>query len=144
MSRALREERAGVRVALRKLREIRAREYMIRFGFGATISIVAGLVGLRFGQAVGGVFLAFPAILPASLTLIARKESEQHASINAEGAVIGGLALVVFAVVAFALLPRLGLVALVVATAAWGAAALALYFAARAWLRIRHEVPRPA
>ena len=42
----------------------------MRFLFGAGISLVAGLAGMAFGSKIGGVLLGFPAILPASLTLI--------------------------------------------------------------------------
>ena len=45
-------------------------DYVSRFLFGAGISLAAGLIGMKFGPVVGGVFLGFPAILPASLTLI--------------------------------------------------------------------------
>jgi hypothetical protein len=47
------------------------RDYALRFLFGAGVSC-AGIVTLKFGPRVGGAFLAFPATIPASLTLIAR------------------------------------------------------------------------
>jgi len=36
------------------------------------MTVIAGLIAFRFGPVVGGLFLAFPAIFPASATLIER------------------------------------------------------------------------
>ena len=50
--------------------------------------------------------LVFPAILPASLTIVRSKEGTRRADRNAIGAVLGGAALVVFAAVGESLLTR--------------------------------------
>jgi len=50
-----------------KLRKAKPRDLGIRFAFGAGIALAAGLVGLHFGHLAGGMFLAFPTVLPASL-----------------------------------------------------------------------------
>ena len=52
-------------------------EYLIRFVFGGTITAVAGIVAERYGPEIGGLFLAFPAILPAAATLIEKHEKEK-------------------------------------------------------------------
>ena len=103
-------------------------DYLTRFAFGAGISAAAAIVAAIFGAKVGGVLLGFPAILPASLTLIERKDGRGEAAVNAISAILGAVALVVFAVVAgFALMRFNGVVALVLATAAWLFVAFALY-----------------
>ena len=81
-----------------KLREVKVHELLIRFAFGAAISAVAGIVSLAVNPVAGGMFLAFPAILPATLTLIEQKEGTDQARMDAQGAVAGGLALALFAV----------------------------------------------
>ena len=73
------------------------RHHAVRFIFGAAISAVAGLVGMRFGLRGGGIFLAFPAILPASLTLIEKKEDTDRAVGDIKGAVLGSTGLLLFA-----------------------------------------------
>jgi len=80
---------------------------------------------------VGGIFLAFPAILAASLTLIEEQEDSAEAREDARGAVIGGCAMAVFAAVAaltFTHLP--GGVVLAIATVAWLASAFLGYLLA--------------
>ena len=104
------------------------KDYAIRFAFGAAISLAAGIIGMKFGPVVGGVFLGFPAILPASLTLIDKKEGKEQASIDSIGAVLGAVALVGFALVVVVWASTLGVVAcLAVALVVWLAVALALY-----------------
>ena len=49
----------------------------MRFGFGGLITAVAGLIAKEYGPVVGGLFLAFPAIFPASATLIEKHERER-------------------------------------------------------------------
>jgi uncharacterized membrane protein (GlpM family) len=106
----------------------RMRDYIIRFCFGAAISLVAGLVGMKFGPRLGGVFLAFPAILPASLTLIAKKEGDDRAAGDSIGAVLGAIAMIAFAVIVSLWVVRLGVVlALAIALAVWLVVAVALY-----------------
>src|SRR5207237_10796090 len=61
------------------LSKVRPGELAVRFGFGAAISLVAGVISLAFGATAGGMFLAFAAILPASLTLINKKDGQEAA-----------------------------------------------------------------
>lgn len=117
-----------------KLGQTRAREFAIRFAAGALTSVVAGAVSLVFGARVGGVLLAFPAILAASLTLIEEQEDSAEAREDARGAVLGGVALATFAVVAALTLGRMnGGLALLLASVAWCTVAFLGY--AVAWLR---------
>ena len=55
-------------VQLRKLRHLKVKDYGAKFVLGAAVSISAGLTVKAAGARFGGMFLAFPAILPASLT----------------------------------------------------------------------------
>jgi hypothetical protein len=120
--------------SLDKVRQIGLRALGIRFIAGAMTSVAAGAVTLAFGSKVGGILLAFPAILAASLTLIEQEEDSAEAREDARGAVIGGLALGAFAAVAAATLGHLNAAfALALATAAWFAVATGGYFGA--WFR---------
>lgn len=104
------------------------RDVAIRFAFGAGIAIAAAIVGMVAGNRIGGVLLGFPAILPASLTLIERKDGRHEAAVDAVGAILGSIALIVFAIVAAVVLPRLpAAVALPIAAGTWLAVALGLY-----------------
>lgn len=103
-------------------------DYLMRFAFGAAISLAAGLIGMKFGPVVGGVFLGFPAILPASLTLIEKKDGKQQAAIDSEGAILGAIAMVAFAFAVALTVTSWGVVtALVVALVLWLVVAVALY-----------------
>jgi hypothetical protein len=81
------------------LKESKPWEYAVRFGFGGLVTAGAGLVAHQWGPAVGGLFLAFPAILPASLTLVKRHDGRAKAVDDARGARIGAAALAIFALV---------------------------------------------
>jgi hypothetical protein len=87
-------------VDLPKLSKIRPKDLAVRFGFGAAISLAAGLISQLFGAKAGGMFLAFPAILPASLTLIEKKEGAEAAIHDLHGTILGAAALGAFALVA--------------------------------------------
>ena len=103
-------------------------KYLTRFVFGAGIAVAAALVGMLFGPKVGGILLAFPAILPASLTLIERKDGRHEAKVDATGALLGSFALIGFAAVAAFALPRFSaVIALALACAAWAVIAAGLY-----------------
>lgn len=103
-----------------KLRGIRARELAIRFGFGASIAVVAAAATMRFGPRVGGLFLAFPAILPASLTLIERTDGGSHARHDAHGAAFGSLGMMAFALTVLLMATKAAPpLALAAATGSW-------------------------
>lgn len=103
-------------------------DYITRFAFGAGISAVAAIVAAIFGAKVGGVLLAFPAIMPASLTLIEKQEGRKKAAVDAYSAIMGSVELIAFALVAWFCFRQLsGVVALLLATAAWLVVAFALY-----------------
>lgn len=117
-----------------KAREARKRDLGYRFLAGAGTSVVAGIVTLVAGARAGGTLLAFPAILAASLTLIEQQEDSVEAREDARGAVMGGCALILFAVVAAVTLGRLSpAIALLLASVAWLAGALLGYLVA--WFR---------
>ena len=112
------------------------KDYAVRFAFGAAIALVAGLLGMWFGPKFGGVFLGFPAILPASLTLIQKKDGKEQAAIDSEGAVLGAVGFVAFAIVVALVVVRLGVVpTVIVALIVWTAVAVALYAVARIMFR---------
>jgi Protein of unknown function (DUF3147) len=101
------------------LRQTKLHEYAIRFLFGGLITAAAGMIAKQFGPGVGGLFLAFPAILPASATLIEKhvKQKKQQAgldgtrrargavSLDAAGAARGSIGLISFALLVWWLIP---------------------------------------
>jgi hypothetical protein len=107
---------------------------VVRFVFGAATAAVAGSLSILFSPIVGGVFLAFPAILAASLTLIAEEEDTREAREDARGAVIGALGLAAFAAIGVATFTRIAWpLALAAAFAGWVVVAIGVY--ALLWVR---------
>ncbi|MFF4761659.1 DUF3147 family protein [Streptomyces sp. NPDC001292] len=122
-----------MRVDLRAVARTPRKDLLLRFGLGAGVSLLAAVVSRLFGSFVGGVFLAFPAILLASLTLVAEEEGLMSARDDARGAAPGTLGLLVFAIVAAVLLRQhAAWLALGAATAAWAVVSLGAYAVARA------------
>jgi hypothetical protein len=118
------------RFELNQVVRVKRRDLLYRFLAGGLTSVGAGLVTLAFGARAGGIFLAFPAILAASLTLIEEQEDSEKAREDSRGAVVGGVGLAAFAVVAALTLGRLSAaIALALAALAWLVVALAGYFA---------------
>jgi hypothetical protein len=103
----------------------------VRFAFGALLSIVAGVVGVVWGPLAGGMLLAFPAILPATLTLIENQEGERGARDDDDGATLGALGLATFAFVAWRLRAHGMPVALAAGSAGWLVTGTFLYLLPR-------------
>jgi Protein of unknown function (DUF3147) len=113
---------------LGEIRQVQPKEYLLRFALGAAISIVAGIIGKTVSARFGGAFLAFPSILPASLTLLEEKEGTRRAGRNAIGAVLGSLGLVVFAMIGEAAFGQFNpVIVLLLAAAGWILTSFALY-----------------
>jgi hypothetical protein len=93
-------------------------EYAIRFFFGGAITVIAGMLAKEFGPVFGGLFLAFPAIFPASATMVEKHErgkkleagmsgssrGRQAAALDARGAAVGSIGLACFAFAVWKLL----------------------------------------
>jgi hypothetical protein len=118
-------------------------EYAVRFAFGGIITALTGLIAKRFGPEVGGVFLAFPAILPATASLIEKHEKQKKqragkngevrgrkaAGVDAAGATMGGMGLAIFALVVWHRLPHSSLwLVLCEATIAWFVTSVSVWF----------------
>jgi PncC family amidohydrolase len=127
------------RLDLKKIRTINPRDYALRFAFGALISACAAILTLKFGPKFGGLFLAFPAILPATLTLLEKKDGLAQAVSDMRGAAIGSLGLIAFAVVALMLIKRNPGVALLAALAAWALVGVTVYVTLRVLARALGE-----
>ena len=122
----------GISVSLARLRQTKPRDFLLRFVFGGAITVATGLIATRFGPVVGGLFLAFPAILPASLTLLAQHaRNTPPAGADAYGSIFGSVGLLAFAalvwvlgiaVPAWLLLSLAMLVWIVTACGAWALA----------------------
>lgn len=135
------------------LKRTRWNEYLIRFVFGGAVTALAGWVAGRFGPAVGGLLLAFPAIFPASATLMEKHEREKKrkagihptirgrlgAALDARGAAMGAVGLAAFALVSWKSLPRSNLpAALSLALVSWLAVSSLLWY-----VRKHHPWARP-
>lgn len=102
------------------IRQTRWYEYLIRFVFGGAVTALAGIVAKRWGPEIGGLFLAFPAIFPATATLLQKNEKRkkerlgegggtrgrESAGLDAAGATIGALGLIAFALTVWQTLPN--------------------------------------
>lgn len=122
-------DRADLGADVGRLARMPLRDLAVRFGFGAAVSVVAGAVGLALGERAGGMLLAFPAILPAALTLIEKREGTAEAVADVRGAVVGAAAMVCFAVTVVALAGRIPTApAILCAGVGWGAAGIGMYF----------------
>lgn len=108
-----------IKVDTSALRQTKWHQYAIRFFFGGLITAIAGIIAKEYGPVVGGLFLAFPAIFPASATLIEKHEKEKKeneglqgtergreaASLDAAGSAMGSIGLLVFALLVWRLMP---------------------------------------
>ena len=139
MRRADRPGGERLHVDLGKLRSIRPREYLIRFGFGFAMSVVAAVIGDLAGPRVGGLFLAFPAILVATVTLVEKKEGIGQAATDIRGATFGAVGMIAFAIVAVLLVNRSPAPALAAALLAWVVVSGAAYISVRILLRAMGE-----
>jgi hypothetical protein len=132
------------RINFHGLKDKKPKDYLLRFVFGASISLVAALISLKY-QLLGGMCLAFPAILPASLTLVARDAGREEAAIDAQGAIFGAVGLLAFALVAAFAINAIGAIpALIAAAVAWLVVALTIYISVMAWRAATKKQPSRA
>ena len=108
----------GIEIDPKGLRGMGWRDYVLRFILGGGVTASAGVIAKIYGPVIGGLFLAFPAIFPASATLIEKHEIKKKAkagfdgtirgvkaaSIDAAGAAIGTIGLALFALILWKLL----------------------------------------
>jgi Protein of unknown function (DUF3147) len=125
------------------LKRTRWYEYALRFLFGGAVTVLAGVIAKHYGPVFGGLFLAFPAIFPASATLMEKHETEKKhragiidnrrgrkaAALDARGATLGCIALGCFGLALWWLLPR------------WNAG-LSLFAALAIWLALSFSLWR--
>src|SRR5579884_3103527 len=125
------------------LRQTRWHEYAVRFAAGGFITAATGIIAKKFGPTIGGLFLAFPAIFPASATLIEKHEllkkrkhglkgttrARQLASIDAAGAAMGSIGLLLFAVMAWQFIPNHSAwLVLIAATVLWLGSSILVWY----------------
>ena len=135
----------AVKLKLSALAEGHWYEYAIRFVLGGAVTMLAGWIAAKCGPAVGGLFLAFPAILPASATLVEKHERERKenaglqgakrgrdaAALEATGAALGSIGLMAFATIVWQFASAAPGIALCVGALAWIGVSVALWVARR-------------
>jgi hypothetical protein len=133
-----------VKLSSSSLKQTHWYEYGIRFLLGGLATVFTGLVSARFGVAIGGLFLALPAIFCASATLIeshvrrakekaglrGRRRGQQAAALDAAGAGLGSIGLAAFAASFHALVAASVIGAFAAAILVWAAVSVAAW-----WLR---------
>jgi Protein of unknown function (DUF3147) len=139
-----------ISLQLGALRRTRWHEYLTRFVLGGLVTALAGWLAGRYGPVLGGLFLAFPAIFPASATLLEKHERAKKrragigttirgrmaAALEARGAVMGALGGMVFAALLWKFLPGGRVSALLfLALAGWFAVSSVLWY-------LRHHLKR--
>jgi uncharacterized membrane protein (GlpM family) len=123
-----------VKLNLSALRQTRWYELVLRILFGGIATVVTGLIAKMCGPVFAGLFLAFPAIFPATASLVEKHTRERrrkagldgslraaHAvAIEARGAMMGSIGMLVFAAVMWLVLPHVAApVALAIAGISW-------------------------
>jgi hypothetical protein len=136
-----------VRCSISSLKDGRWYEYVIRFALGGIATVFTGVISSRFGPAVGGLFLALPAIFCASATLIESHEQRrkreagmagarrgrQAAALDAAGAALGSVGMLAFAVTFWLVVERQIVGAFAAGFCGW---AIVAFLAWQVWLRL--------
>jgi Protein of unknown function (DUF3147) len=142
-----------ISVHFASLKDVKFHEYLLRFVFGGLCTVAAGLIAKQFGPEIGGLFLAFPAIFPAGASLLESHEKRkmakagldgtnrgrQAASVDAAGASIGCIGLVIFAITLWKeLVVHNAYLIVATATLAWLLVSIAIWYARKSrWFRRR-------
>ncbi|KYH00958.1 DUF3147 family protein [Bradyrhizobium sp. DOA1] len=122
-----------IKLSTSALKQTHWYEYAVRFVLGGLATVATGLIGRYFGVAIGGLFLALPAIFCASATLIesherrakekaglsGRRRGQQAAALDAAGAGLGSMGLAAFAATFYVLVSTSIIGAFAAAILAW-------------------------
>jgi Protein of unknown function (DUF3147) len=109
-----------VRIKLSRVKKTSWTDYCVRFLFGGAVTVLTGLFAKEYGPVFAGLFLAFPAIFPASSTLIEKHQRKDElaaglplthrgrllSALDARGAAWGSLGLMCFGAFIWRVLPR--------------------------------------
>jgi TRAP-type C4-dicarboxylate transport system permease large subunit len=140
-----------IRFSPTSLREGRWYEYVVRFALGGAATVFTGVISSRYGAAVGGLFLALPAIFCASATLIEKHEirrkrdvgldgqrrGQEAAALEAAGAALGAIGMLAFAVVFWLLVGSSVVTAFTGASLAWLVVSVVAWFVRRKMRLVR-------
>ena len=138
-----------IELKLSSIKDTLPHEYVVRFLFGGSCTVLAGLIAKKYGPGVGGLFLAFPAIFPAGASLIESHEKKRKAKVGYDGSKRGRLAVSVessgtslgcVALVGFALVVWLSIAYANAFAVMLGAAAVWLLIAATLWAVHRNRI----
>ena len=142
----------NISVNLSALRQAKWYQFALRFLFGGAICVLAGIIANKYGPAVGGLFMAFPAIFPASATLLENEQKENKelaglhgaicgrkvAGVDAAGATMGSIGMMAFAAIVWGLLPKQSAPAVLIgATAAWFGVSVFVWHVRSMWVHSR-------
>jgi hypothetical protein len=148
----------SVSINLAAFHQTSAREYAIRFFFGGLVTAMAGIVAEKWGPGVGGLFLAFPAIFPASATLLethqhekkqriglsGRRRGRNAVALDAAGAAQGGLGLLAFSLVVWACIQlRHPWLVILLGAATWVGVSFSIWRARRLPRRLCQALRKP-
>jgi hypothetical protein len=145
-----------VRFSPSSLKEGRWYEYLVRLALGGGATVFTGLVSSRYGAAVGGLFLALPAIFCASATLVesherrtkekaglsGRRRGQEAAALDAAGAAWGSIGLVAFAAVFHLTVPAGIAGAFIAALSAWAVISVSAWWLRRKLRIVSHHARR--
>ncbi|WP_025034607.1 DUF3147 family protein [Bradyrhizobium sp. DOA9] len=145
-----------VKLSTSALKETRWYEYAIRFVLGGGATVLAGVIASKFGVAVGGLFLALPAVFCASATLIesherrtkekaglgGRRRGQQAAALDAAGAALGSIGLAAFAATFHVIVGASVAFAFVAAVTVWAIVSVAAWWLRRKLRIVSHKSRR--
>jgi Protein of unknown function (DUF3147) len=142
-----------VRLRLSKITKTSWADYGTRFLFGGAITALTGFLAREYGPVFGGLFLAFPAIFPASSTLIEKHQRKEElaagspnthrgrllSALDARGAAWGSIGLMCFGAFVWKLLPEWNAVGILLAgLGVWFLASIAFW----RWEDLRRAIRR--
>ncbi|MCA1509790.1 DUF3147 family protein [Bradyrhizobium sp. NBAIM01] len=145
-----------VKLSTSALKQTRWYEYAIRFVLGGGATVLAGVIGSKFGLSVGGLFLALPAIFCASATLIesherhakekaglsGRRRGQKAAALDAAGAALGSIGLAAFAAIFHLIVGASVALAFFAALTVWAIVSVSAWWLRRKLRSVSHKSRR--